>query len=114
MGRKTKIALITGIVVVLLGAAGAYAYDSSQKDKIADGVTIGGVDVGGMNAEEAKSAVQARLLAPLSHPLKVGYEGQSWKLSGRSLRIHADLDLAVEEALDESQSGGFPGAWSAT
>ena len=109
MGRKTKIALITGIVVVLLGAAGAYAYDSSQKDKIADGVTIGGVDVGGMNAEEAKSAVHARLLAPLSHSLKVGYDGQSWKLTGKSLKIHADLDLAVEEALDESQSGGFPG-----
>jgi lipoprotein-anchoring transpeptidase ErfK/SrfK len=109
LGRKTKIALITGIVVVLLGAAGAYAYDSSQKDKIADGVTIGGVDVGGMNAEEAKSAVHARLLAPLSHSLKVGYDGQSWELNSKSLKIHADLDLAVEEALDESQSGGFPG-----
>jgi lipoprotein-anchoring transpeptidase ErfK/SrfK len=109
LGRKTKIALITGIVVVLLGAAGAYAYDSSQKDKIADGVTIGGVDVGGMNAEEAKSAVHARLLAPLSHALKVGYDGQSWKLTGKSLKIHADLDLAVEEALDESRRGGFPG-----
>ena len=65
MGRKSKIAIVTGIVVVLLGAVGAYAYDSTQKDKIADGVTIGGVDVGGMNAAEARSAVRHRLLVPL-------------------------------------------------
>jgi lipoprotein-anchoring transpeptidase ErfK/SrfK len=109
LGRKTKIALITGIVVVLLGAAGAYAYDSSQKDKIADGVTIGGVDVGGMSADEAKSEVQAELLAPLNHSLKVGYDGQSWKLDRKDLKIHANVDLAVEEALSESQDGGFPG-----
>jgi lipoprotein-anchoring transpeptidase ErfK/SrfK len=62
-----------------------------------------------MSAEEAKDAVQGRLLVPLNHSLKVGYDGQSWKLNGKSLKIHADLDLAVEEALDESQSGGFPG-----
>ena len=109
MGRKTKIAIVTGVVLVLLGAGAAYAYDSSQKDKIADGVTIGGVDVGGMNADEAKVAVRAQLLDPLSHSLKVGYDGESWKLSGKSLKIHADLDTAVEQALDESQDGGLPG-----
>jgi lipoprotein-anchoring transpeptidase ErfK/SrfK len=109
LGRKTKIAIVTGVVVVLLGAGAAYAYDSSQKDEIADGVTIGGVDVGGMDAAEAKSAVQAQLLAPLSHSLKVSYDGESWKLRGKSLRIHADLEMAVEQALDASQDGGFPG-----
>jgi lipoprotein-anchoring transpeptidase ErfK/SrfK len=109
LGRKTKIAIVTGVVVVLLGAAGAYAYDSTQKDKIADGVTIGGVDVGGMDATEARSAVQARLLAPLGHSLRVGYDGESWMLRGKSLKVHADLDLAVDRALEESQDGGFPG-----
>jgi lipoprotein-anchoring transpeptidase ErfK/SrfK len=109
LGRKTKIAIVTGVVVVLLGAGAAYAYDSSQKDKIADGVTIGGVDVGGMDTTEAKSAVQAQLLAPLSHSLKVSYDGESWKLHGRSLKIHADLDMAVEQALDASRDGGLPG-----
>jgi lipoprotein-anchoring transpeptidase ErfK/SrfK len=109
LGRKTKIAIVTGVVVVLLGAGAAYAYDSSQKDKIADGVTIGGVDVGGMDAGEARSAVHAQLLAPLRQSLKVAYDGESWKLHGKSLRIHADLEMAVEHAFDASQDGGFPG-----
>jgi lipoprotein-anchoring transpeptidase ErfK/SrfK len=109
LGRKSKIAIVTGVIVILLGAVGAYAYDSSQKDKIADGVTIGGVDVGGMNAAEARSAVRAQLLAPLQDSLKVAYDGESWTLPGEKLKIHADLDLAVEEALEASQDGGLPG-----
>jgi hypothetical protein len=109
LGRKTKIALFTGIVVILLGAVGAYAYDSSQKDKIADGVTIGGVDVGGMGTAEAKRAIRSQLLAPLKNSLRVGYDGESWELPGKKLKIHADLDAAVEEALDRSSDGGLPG-----
>jgi lipoprotein-anchoring transpeptidase ErfK/SrfK len=109
LGRKSKIAIAVGVVVVMLGAVGAYAYDSAQKDQIADGVTIGGVDVGGMEAAEAKRAVAVQLLAPLKHSLRVGYDGESWKLRGRSLKIHADLEAAVERALDESRSGGLPG-----
>jgi lipoprotein-anchoring transpeptidase ErfK/SrfK len=62
-----------------------------------------------MGAAEAKRAVRAQLLAPLRHSLKVGYDGESWKLPGKSLRIHANLDDAVDQALDESQDGGLPG-----
>jgi lipoprotein-anchoring transpeptidase ErfK/SrfK len=109
LGRRSKIAIAIGVVVVMLGAVGAYAYDRSQRDQIADGVTIGGVDVGGMDAAEAKEAVRSKLLAPLRHSLRVSYDGESWKLLGKSLKVHADLDAAVEKAFDESRSGGFPG-----
>ncbi len=109
MGRKTQIAIVAGIALLLLGAVGAYAYDSSKKDTIAEGVTIGGVDVGGLNEAEAKRAVRRQLLAPLRHSLRVGYDGESWKLSGRQLKVHADLDAAVEEALAASRDGGLPG-----
>jgi len=109
MGRKTKIAIATGLALLLLGAVGAYAYDSSQEGAIAEGVTIGGVDVGGMDAKQAERAVRRQLLAPLRHSLKVGYDGDSWRLSGRQLKVHADLRSAVEEALDVSRDGGLPG-----
>ena len=89
--------------------AAAYAYDSSQKDKIADGVTVGGVDVGGMSEEEAGAAVRRKLLAPLAPLAAVGFDGQTWKLPGKKLKIRADVDSAVEEAVEASQEGGFPG-----
>jgi lipoprotein-anchoring transpeptidase ErfK/SrfK len=109
MGRKTQIAIVTGVVLLVLVAVGAYAYDNSRKDTIADGVTIGGVAVGGMDAAEAKRAVRSQLLAPLRHSIRVGYDGQSWKLSGKALDLHADLENAVDQALAKSREGGLPG-----
>jgi len=109
MGRKTQIAIVAGVAILVLIALAAFAYDNSQKDKIADGVTIGGVDVGGMDEAEATRAVRHQLLGPLRHSLRVGYDGQSWKLAGKRLKVHAELDAAVEEALAESRDGGLPG-----
>jgi lipoprotein-anchoring transpeptidase ErfK/SrfK len=109
MGRKTQIAIVAGVLALVLGAVGAFAYDSSQNDKIADGVTIGGVDVGGLGAAEARQAVHRELIAPLRHSLRVGYDGESWELPGKRLNVHADLDSAVDEALSTSRDGGLPG-----
>ena len=109
MGRKTQIAIasIAALLLVLIGVG--YAYDSTQKDKIADGVTVAGVDVGGMDEAEAKAAVRRQLLGPLRHSLRVGYDGHSWEISGKRLKLHADVDAAVEQALAESREGGLPG-----
>jgi len=109
MGGKGRIAILAGVAVLALGAVAAYAYDSSQNDKIADGVTVGGVDVGGMDEAEAKQAVRRHLLGPLRHSLRVGYDGRHWNLSAASLKVHANLDAAVEQALSESRAGGIPG-----
>lgn len=109
MGRKTQIAIVVVVGLFLVGAVAAYAYDSTQKDKIADGVSIAGVDVGGMDEEEAKEAVRASLLRPLRNPIRVSYDGKGWELSGEELKIHADVDAAVEEAVAESREGGLPG-----
>ena len=109
MGKTKWIAVVGVGAVVLLAIAGAYAYDSSQKDKIADGITVAGVDVGGMDEAEAIAAVQRQLLAPLRQSLKVDFDGDSWALPGKKLKLHANIDAAVAKALDESQSGGFPG-----
>jgi lipoprotein-anchoring transpeptidase ErfK/SrfK len=109
LGRKTQIAVITAVILVVLGAAAAYAYDSSQKDQIAEGVRVAGVDVGGLDEDEATALVRKRLLAPLRHSLRVSFDGEAWELPGAELRVRADIEGAVEEAVAESQDGGLPG-----
>jgi lipoprotein-anchoring transpeptidase ErfK/SrfK len=109
MRRKTQIAVLAAVLALVLLAAGAYAYDSSQKDKIADGVTIAGVDVGGLESEQAAAAVRHQLLAPLRHSLTVGFDGHAWALPGDKLRVRANVEGAVDEALDDSREGGIPG-----
>ncbi len=109
MGRKTQIAVIAAAAVVLLGGAVAYAYDSSQKDKIAEGIRIAGVDVGGLDEDEAAALVRKRLLSPLRHSLRVSFDGEAWRLPGAKLKVRANIDGAVEEALADSRDGGLPG-----
>jgi lipoprotein-anchoring transpeptidase ErfK/SrfK len=101
--------VVAGVLVLLVLVGAAYAYDSTQDGKIADGVTIGGVDVSGMSEAEARSAVREELLAPLRHSLRVGYDGHRWILEGKSLKVHADLDGAVEEAVALSHDAFLPG-----
>jgi lipoprotein-anchoring transpeptidase ErfK/SrfK len=109
MRTKTSIAALIAALLLVLVVGGAYAYDSSQKDQIADGVTIGGVDVSGLDEEEAAAKVRHKLLAPLQHPLQVKFDGETWKLPGQKLKIRADVDAAVAEAVEDSQQGGLPG-----
>jgi hypothetical protein len=101
---------VIAIVVLALGAVGAaYAYDSSHKGEIADGITIGGVDVGGLSEARAEAKLRHQLLDPLRQSLTVSFEGQTWKLDGTKLEVHAELGEAVSEAIERSQEGGFPG-----
>jgi hypothetical protein len=108
MGRKSKIAAIVAVSVAGLVAAGAYLYDRSQEGKIAAGVTIDGIEVGGMDASEAEAALRRRLLRPLDRPLRVAYRDHTWSLPARALNIRADLRGAVDEAVELSRDGDLP------
>src|SRR6476646_542305 len=103
MRTKTSIAALIAAVLLVVVVGVAYAYDSSQKDK------IGGVDVSGLDEEEAIAKVHRKLVAPLQKSLAVSFDGETWKLPGEQLKVRADIDTAVEEAVEDSQEGGLPG-----
>jgi lipoprotein-anchoring transpeptidase ErfK/SrfK len=105
MGRKPKIAVIAIVLLAAAVAAGAYLYDGSQEGKIADGVTIEGVAVGGMDAEDAEGKLRRELLRPLDRPLRAKFGDRSWKLSPAALKVRADVHGAVEEAVAASREG---------
>lgn len=105
MGRKSKIAVIAAVLVVAAVVAGAYFYDQAQEGKISNGVTIEGVDVGGMTAEDAEAKLRRELLRPLDKPLRAKFGEQSWKLSPTALKVRADLHGAVDEAVAASREG---------
>ena len=95
-------------MLLLLGAVGAYAWDSTRKDEIAKGVTIGGVDVGGMTAREASRLVDSNLVEPLRDHVTVNFEGVKYRISPEKLRVSSDVEGMVDRALEESQEGGLP------
>jgi lipoprotein-anchoring transpeptidase ErfK/SrfK len=107
--RWPLIAVTVGLIFLLAGAFAAYAYDDSRKDEIANGITIGGVDVGGLTEDEARRLLRHQLVAPLRKPLEVSFRQRTFTLPGKRLRVHADIEGAIDQAIDESREGGLPG-----
>src|SRR4051794_2019136 len=99
--------IVTTVAVLVLGglAAAVAVFDAKSKDKIADGVKIGTVDVSGMTAPEARAAVQSALVAPLDKPIVVKFDDHTWKLTAKQAAIKANVDAWVDDAMDRSQSG---------
>ena len=90
---------------MLAGAIGVYAYDASRDDLIADGISVGGVNVGAMRAAEARVAIEDQLTEPLSEPLVVRHKGRRFKLTAAEAKLRVASERMVQAALDKSREG---------
>jgi lipoprotein-anchoring transpeptidase ErfK/SrfK len=107
MRHKSFILLAAGLMLLIFGAVGVYAVDASQEDKIAEGVTVAGVDVGGMTEDEAHDAVARRVEEPLQKPLRVKYAGKKFTLTAKQADVQADVDGMIDEAIEKSRDGNI-------
>jgi lipoprotein-anchoring transpeptidase ErfK/SrfK len=98
--------LVAVLLLVLVGGAvAAFAYDSSRDDLIAEGVTVAGVDVGGMRTAQATRVIQRELQKPLERPITVRRGQTRFTLSAQDAGVKADIGGMVDEALQASRDG---------
>lgn len=104
---KSKAFTFVAVLVILLivGSVAVYAYDSSRGDRIAEGVTVGGVAVGGLDADEARAKVQRQVAARLEQPIAVTYDKTRFNLSAEDAGIEADVGGMVDDAIAASRDG---------
>src|SRR6478736_8361670 len=107
MGKRSLIILGVVIAVLVFGAGALYAYDHSNRNTIAHGITVQGVDVGGLNAAQARARLRAELLPRLNHPVVVQFHALHFRLSPRAAGLTVDLDGTVDEALQRSRDGSI-------
>jgi lipoprotein-anchoring transpeptidase ErfK/SrfK len=108
VGRRAQIALAAVLGFLFVLAAAAYAVDRTHSDQIADGVRVGGVELGGLSSDQARRRLEHRLVDPVDKPVTVTFEGKRYVLNAEQLQVRADLDGMVGSALAASRSGGFP------
>jgi len=84
----------TFLLLVTLGVA---APDAARKPVvIAPGVTVGGIRVGGLTSEPARTRVEKAF----ARPLRLRFGQKRWRISPRYLGANAAIDRAVSRALE--------------
>jgi len=105
---RLGVAGVLALVFVLFLGALAWA-DKSSSDRIADGITIGGVDVGGLKRNEAIARLEQQIGTPSRRPVKVKAAGRTARLSADDARVKVDLEGAIDRAMAEGRKGNFLG-----
>jgi len=98
------------LVVVLLAAAGTAAaavYDHGRRDRIAEGVVVAGVPIGGLDARAARAKVDAALRRSLDRDVAVHAGGKRFHLPAEQLDARANPAPLIDEALRRSRQGGL-------
>ena len=107
MRSKQFIGVAAALAVMCVLAGAVYAYDHGRRDRIAKGITVGGVDIGGMTRESAQRKLEARLLGALHEPIVIHHGKKTWKLGPREARTAADVSAMVDDALARSRDGNM-------
>src|SRR4051794_10963627 len=96
-----------GIVAfaVNAAAAAAYLYDDSRADTIARGVTVAGVQVGGLTASQARTRLQRDLVPRLEQPIALTWQDKRFVVDPPRARLDVDLDRMVRQAGAPSPKG---------
>lgn len=108
MGKRAYVIIAGLTATIVLGCFGAlYASAQAGDGKIAKGISVGGVDLGGLTAAEARTRLNAQLLAPLQKTIVVHHAPDKWELSARQAGLKANVDELVAQAMSRSEEGSF-------
>ena len=109
MRRPAIIILSTALAALLLAAGVAWGIDRAHRDTIAKGVTVGGIDVGGLTRAQAHAKLQRDLVDQLSSPIVLRHADRTWTLGPRESKVAVNIDGSVDAAIAHSRQGNFLG-----
>jgi vancomycin resistance protein YoaR len=95
--KRLAVVAIVALVLLCLGVGVGFAGSS---DRIADGVTVGGIEVGGMTRDEAETALLREAAGKASSPVVFAYNGWRFKVNAAQLGLDTDWNAALDQALD--------------
>jgi lipoprotein-anchoring transpeptidase ErfK/SrfK len=105
MRKRLLIALGVVAVATLVGAGALYAYDRGQRGAIARGITVDGIDIGGLTPAQARARLNSAYAPSLSRPIVLRFHGRKFVLAPRSAGLALDIGATVDAALARSRDG---------
>lgn len=106
--RKALVISVLALAVLAGSAAAAlHRYDASRADLIAEGITLAGIDAGGMPVEEARATLAREIERRLEQPLTIRYRDRRFRLDPALADVETNLDEILASAVAESREGNF-------
>jgi len=93
LGRPSALFLVTAVVIAALGLA-LFARAYTLRDSVLPGVSVAGVDVGGLSPADARARIDQELGARLGQPVEL-------VVGNRSLRVTPENIFRVDAAASE-------------
>jgi lipoprotein-anchoring transpeptidase ErfK/SrfK len=109
MSKKSLIIPAVVLVLALIAAGGVLAYDGSRPERLAKGIVIGGIDVGGLAPAAARARLDEELVGQLERPVVVHHGSKRWTLTAREAKVRTTVDEVVDDAVARSEKGGVLG-----
>jgi vancomycin resistance protein YoaR len=96
--RTAKLVFAAAIVLVIALLAVGFGFAGSS-DRIAGGVTVAGLDVGGLTASDAQRKLAARARTLSSVPVAFEAGGKKWPIAPAQIALRGDWKSAAESAV---------------
>lgn len=106
--RVTVLILLALGLVVGGSAYAAYRYDRGTVDRLLPGITIAGVEVGGMTRDGAMDTLREAADARLDREIEITVGEETWHVTPAELGTKAKVKAAVDEALVVSEEFSWP------
>jgi vancomycin resistance protein YoaR len=98
--RSTARKLAVGAALLVLLGVGAAALLAGSPGRLPEGTTVGGVDVGGLEATPATRLLEERSARLQRRPVEFVAGGKTFELTASQLGIRPDWGAAVRRAVD--------------
>lgn len=107
--KKILISSIIGIIIILLiiTLSTVFALLNMNNTKIIDGITINGIDVSGLNKEEAKEKIDEIINQKMEKDIFFKYEEFETSISPKQIDANFDVDSSIIEAYSIGRDGNI-------
>jgi vancomycin resistance protein YoaR len=104
--RGSHVRLLAGVAAVVAVALGFGLGFAGPPGKLADGVRIDGVSVGGLTPQAAKALLASRAASQAEVPVTFTAGSQTWQITPKELCVADDWSAAVDAAAGKGEGFG--------
>jgi len=93
------------LLVLVLAAVGLIVLDQTRSERIAEGIHVDGIAIGGLTTNEARAVIRREIARPLRREIVASRRDRSFTLDPEMAELEVNVGATVDEAAERSREG---------